>query len=193
MADEADPELPPIEGVDSETRELLGLFDTPAFVRRGNELDLSIRRLHERCQRERMARLDMAHLRLRQWAAACNGPHGWPGVFVEPIDHLWHATGAPDPVWGQDLASLRHRRAIARDLVASLERFNRRWQAFLDELPLARVNRLVADYNHNYLIEKECLMRSARLAARHFQPRLPITVADLLGVHPCLSIPLRVK
>ena len=64
--DETDESFTMIRGdVEAEIKEIMGLFDAPAFARRGLELDDSLRRLHDRCRRARADRLDMVQLRLR--------------------------------------------------------------------------------------------------------------------------------
>lgn len=186
--DDAD-EISSIEIVDPEMRQMLGMFDVPAFARRGQELEHAVRRLHERCRLVRAERLAMVHMRLRQWAAAVEGPDAWSGVFAEPIDRLWTATDAPPPAWGAAPASPRRRRAIARDLVASVDRFNRLWTRHLDGLHLEAVNTLIEHYNRYYLLEKECVFRSTRLAARLFTPKAPITIETLRAEYPPLGVP----
>ncbi|MBX6316625.1 MAG: hypothetical protein IRY99_27480, partial [Isosphaeraceae bacterium] len=83
----------------------------------------------------------------------------------------------------------RRLRTIARDLVASISRFNRRWSRFLAELDLEPLNRLIDQYNRYYLLEKECSLGSTRLAARHFIPRAQVTVEALAAEYPTLPVP----
>ena len=49
--DDAD-ETMPATGADIETdvKEMMGLFDLPAFARRGQELEFMLRRLQDRCR-----------------------------------------------------------------------------------------------------------------------------------------------
>src|SRR5207249_10288943 len=93
------------------------------------------------------------------------------------------------PAWAARLAPIRRRRAIARDLVASVERFNRRWARFVGELDLGPFNRMIDQYNHYYVLEKECVLGSSRLAARHFVPRARLTAESLLAQYPVLPVP----
>jgi hypothetical protein len=174
---------------DSEMRELLGLFDAPSFARRGMEVEFGISRIHARLRRERGQMLEMVRLRLRQWAGAAIGPDDWAGAFFHPIADLWELVGAGAPVWALVAAPARRRRAIARDLVASLTRFNRRWSELLHKLDLAPFNEQIDQYNRHYLLEKECCLGSARLAARFFEPRPRLTVAALLAEYPLLPVP----
>jgi hypothetical protein len=133
--------------------------------------------------------LDMVRLRLRQWASASAGPDDWIGVFGEPIDSLWPLAGSEDPSWGRQAALARRRRASARDLIASVARFNRRWTEFLDRLSLEKVNRQIDAYNRYYLLEKECVLGSSRLAARHFETMSRLTRDGLLAEFPTLPMP----
>lgn len=180
--------VPPIELADPETRELLGMFDLPAFARRGQDLEYSLKRFDGRLLRQRDEMLEMVRLRLRQWAGGVEGPDAWRGVFAEPLEPLWEAASAPPPSWGTG-PSPRRRRTIARDLVASVERFNRRWDAWLKALDLTAINARIDQYNQYYLLEKECVLRSSRLAARHFQPYTRLTPDELSRRFPNLPVP----
>lgn len=187
--DEPDELNTPMEVTDPELRHLLGMFDAPAFVRRGQALEYSLGRLRDRCARERDAMLDMVRVRLRQWAGSVTGPDAWPAAFAAPIEAFWPLAGAEPPTWSGQAAPPRRLRAIARDLVASVERFNRRWGRFVGQLDLEHVNRLIDQYNRYYLLEKECSLGSARLAARHFVPRTRLSREGLLADYPTLPIP----
>ena len=133
--------------------------------------------------------LDMVRVRLRQWAGATTGPERWDAGFDGPLDPLWPLSGAPDPSWSARPAPPRRLRAIAGDLVASVERFNRRWERFLGELPLDAINRMIDHYNRFYVLEKECSLSSARVAARHFKPRQRISLGSLREDYPALPVP----
>jgi hypothetical protein len=175
--------------IETEVKELMGLFDLPAFARRGQDLEIMLRRTHDRCRRVRVEFLDMVHLRLRQWSRAVTGPDAWFGVFTESIEPLWAHAQAEPPVWAKTPAPPRRRRLIAGDLIAAVLRFNRRWRAFLDRLNLEPTNALIDQYNRYYVLEKECIMGSARLAARHFQPVTQLTPLTLLNDYPLLPVP----
>src|SRR3954447_16876872 len=174
---------------ETEMKELLGLFDAPAFARRGVDLEYALGRLHARCRRERDGLLDMVRLRLRQWSGVSTGPDDRAGTFAASIPPLWSLCGAEPPSWAPQPAPPRRRRAVARDIVASLARFNLRWAAYLDQLNLEPVNRMIDQYNRFYLLEKECILGSARLALRHFSPRDRVTRATLDHEYPALPVP----
>jgi hypothetical protein len=176
-------------GTEAEIKELLGLFDAPAFARRGNDVEHAVTRLYARCRRERQRLLEMVQLRLRQWASVATGPDDLAGAFAAPIAELWPLAEAPLPAWAAVSAPARRRRAVARDLVASVTRFNRRWAAFLGQLYLAPINRMIDEYNRYYVLEKECVLGSNRLAMRHFTPRTPVSLAALGAEYPPLPVP----
>ena len=183
-------EATPLGSVDVEIKELLGLFDVPAFARRGAEVEYARVRLRARCAGARSELLDMVRLRLRQWAAAADGPGEAARFFAGPIGPLWPLAGAEAPRWGVRPGSPRRLRAIARDLAASVERFNLRWAKFLDGIDLTSINRQIDHYNRYYVLEKECILGSSRLAARHFTPLPPITRDEIQAEHPFLPIPV---
>lgn len=189
MDETTDDASPTVRSDEAELNQLLGLFDAPAFARRGHDLEYALTRLHGRLVRERAGMIDMVRVRLRQWAALASGPGDWQGVFTGPVDALYDLAGAEPPAWGLLPAAARRRRAAARDLVASVERFNRRWSHFLDALRLDPVNRQIEHYNRYYVLEKECVVGSARLAARHFVPKPHLTRDVLLADHPPLPVP----
>lgn len=179
-----------MEGADPEFRQMLGMFDVPAFARRGQDLEFAEKRLRERCRHEREQKLDMVRLRLKQWALAVEGPESWPCAFTRPIDELWEHVAADPPQWGVSLATPRRLHSRARDLAASVARFNHRWESFLKhDLNLAPINHMIDQYNRYYVFEKECLFRSAKIAARLFEPRPPITFEQLLAEYPLLPQP----
>ncbi|MGZ3316444.1 MAG: hypothetical protein ACXU95_03995, partial [Isosphaeraceae bacterium] len=72
----------PAMSVESEIKELMGLFDVPAFARRGQDLEYSLKRIHARCLQEREESLEMVRLRLRQWSRVATGPGDWSDVFA---------------------------------------------------------------------------------------------------------------
>jgi hypothetical protein len=187
--EETEDSISPSLNVESEIKELLGLFDAPAFARRGQDLEYALARLHDRSARQRDAMLDMVRVRLRQWSSAVTGHDSWSSSFDAPIEPLWGLAGAEAPAWADRPAPIRRQRTIARDMVASLNRFNRRWAEFLGRLDLEPLNRTVDHYNRYYLLEKECCLGSARLAARHFVPQSRVTRESLLEAHPTLPVP----
>ena len=74
-------------------------------------------------------------------------------------------------------------------MTESIRRFNGRWLEFLEKIDLTPVNELRASYNRYYLLEKECAMRSARLARQGFVRLSLLSVAELAVVLPALPVP----
>jgi hypothetical protein len=186
--DDLDPqEMPGV--TDPELRRMLGLYDAPAFARRGHDLQHVVGRLVERCRARRAALLAMVRLRLRQWAALAVGPDDWSDAFDQPVAPLYEWAGAGAPDWATAAAPARRRRIAARDLASSLRRFNRAWERFIRDLDLKPLNRLIEDYNRYYVLEKECVLGSSRLAARHFAPEPLWTAERLLAEFPTLLVP----
>jgi hypothetical protein len=175
--------------IEADVKELMGLFDLPAFARRGQDVEAAVRRLHDRCERVRSEMLDMVRLRLRQWCSAAAGPESWSGIFASTIDPMWPLAGAQAPRWADLDAPIKRRQSIASDLISAVDRFNRRWTDALDRINLEPTNSLIEQYNRYYLLEKECVMGSAKLAARNFIPMHPITKPALLADHPPLPVP----
>jgi len=175
--------------IETEVKELMGLFDLPAFARRGQEVEYSQRRLHDRCRATRGDLLDMVRTRLRQWAGSVTGPDDWRWIFTASIEPLWALSDAEEPRWACSVAPSRRRLAIARDLIAAVLRFNTRWARCLDQVDLAPVNHAIERYNRYYVLEKECVVGSARIAARHFVPLAGIDKETLLESHPNLPVP----
>ncbi|MDX2035552.1 MAG: hypothetical protein SFX72_02785 [Isosphaeraceae bacterium] len=175
---------------EGELKELLGLFDVPAFARRGQDLEFALARLDRSCRAARDERLEMVRTRLRQWAAAASGPDDWSTVFENPIDALWELADAPRPDrWAAAPARGKRLLVVAGDLITSAQRFNRRWLEYLEKLPVDGLNRMIDHFNRYYLLEKECSLGSARLAARHFQPQPRIDVDRLIARYPLLPVP----
>jgi hypothetical protein len=176
---------------EADVKDLLGLFDVPAFARRGQDLEFAVRRLHDRCRAARESMLDMVRMRLGQWSTAVTGPAAWKLVFARSIEPLWTLSGAKPPHWANQAAPIRRQKLIAGHLQSSVLRFNRRWTQYLGRLNLDPTNQLIDQYNRYYVLEKECAMGSPRLALRHFSPVPLLTTESLLHDHPCLPVPER--
>lgn len=113
MTDASPDETPELAVTDPEMRQLLGMFDAPAFARRGQDLEFALEGLAGRCLRERSAMLEMVRLRLRQWAALATGFEDHRDVFEAPILDLWKAAGADPPNWAATPGAARRRRSSA--------------------------------------------------------------------------------
>src|SRR5262249_30761163 len=79
--------------------------------------------------------------------------------------------------------------AALQALTESIERFNRRWSAYLPTVDLAHVNRLRVGYNRYFVLEKECAARSPQVARQGFHPLPPLSTDDLARLLPLLPLP----
>lgn len=131
----------------------------------------------------------MVHVRLRQSARSATGPGCWTRVFATSIEPLWPLSEAEPPQWAGAPSSLRKQVGIGRDLIAAVQRFNDRWAQFVDSMKLEAANSVIDQYNRYYVLEKECVMGSARLAARFFTPVPSLSREQLLHDHPLLPVP----
>src|SRR4051812_9680796 len=86
---------------DAEIRELMGMFDAPAFARRGQAMESYLAQFHGHCRAQRRQMLDMVRMRLKQWSQAADGPDAWREVFAAPIAELWPLSEADPPTWSE--------------------------------------------------------------------------------------------
>ena len=86
------------------------------------------------------------------------------------------------PAWAKPPAPS----AAFRELAESVKRFNQRWDRYLAALDIEPVNRVIAGYNANYLLEKECVIHSAKVAAHGFTPLTPLSRAVVEATLPML-------
>ena len=175
-------------------KEFLAMYGGPAFVRRARELEAAFEDLLHRCRAQREEWLPMVRLRLAMLKALAGGWSALRPVLASPEDlqllerlhqQLNPSLRAPP----ESTSSPRRLRLALRELCESLALFNRRWQTFLGTLDLSRVNELRDGYNRYYLLEKECALRSARLAREGFRRLEPLTAAALLEALPLLPMP----
>src|SRR5262245_32056403 len=178
-------------------KEVLG-HGGPAFLRRARRVEQAWDALLAACRSQRAEMLRVVSTRLALLHAAVAGDWQTLAPFVDDADQvvllsdLFGALSpklrAPVPAGGGP----RVLRRAARELVESIERFNRRWRARLDSLNLSAINALRDGYNRYYVLEKEFAVRSARVARQGFVPLTPLTVADVERELPLLPVP-RVK
>jgi hypothetical protein len=164
-------------------QEFAARYDVPAYVRRARRMQEAFDDLVARCRKQREEWLDMVRIHTRA-ARALAGPtpDGWLALLRSALDL---------PVAETVPASPRKLRQALCELQESVERFNCRWRRFLSEVDLTAVNELRDGYNRCYILEKECALRSARLARIGFQPMKPVTVEDLLALLPLLPLSSR--
>jgi hypothetical protein len=176
-----------------ELREIMAQFDAPAYVRRARHVEGTYEDLLERCRRQRQEWLTLVRTRLGQLAALSNEWEALrPTLRGEEELHLLrrlHDDLRPQlRVVPTPTSSPRTLRRAAAVLRSSIRRFNQRWASFLAELDLAPINKQRDDYNRYYVLEKECALRSPRLAREGFRKLQPLTLDDLAARFPPLPV-----
>jgi hypothetical protein len=175
-------------------QEIMGRLGAPAYIRRARQVEDAYQALLARCRTQRDEWLGMVRLRIGQLFALARGPEGLRPLLADDsqlalLSDL-HASLAP--VLRVPLAptqSQRELRTAFRELVESMERFNRRWDEFLLGVDVAPLNALRDKYNRYYLLEKECALRGAPAARQRFVPLTPLTHAELRDLFPLLPVP----
>ena len=173
---------------------LMASYGAPAYVRRARQVEQAYEDLLARCSRQRDEWLKMTRLTLGELAALAGD---WPAVRPLLADdgqlallRRLHDELRPQPRFPPRRTSSRRalRRALA-DLRVSLAAFNRRWEGYLRDLDLSPVNDARDGYNRYYLLEKECAVRSPRLAREGFRRQEPLTHAEVAAHFPPLPVP----
>jgi hypothetical protein len=196
MSDEAT--IPPRQEGHEWIRWIQAQYGGPAFIRRGKRLLDALHELEQSLARLRQPGHDedwlaMVRVRLGQLYALAGG---WKNL--EPlldsanlhiIQQLYgdlqpqlRLPPSPDP----RPAVLR---SALRELQEAITYFNRRWLRHLQNLDLSPYQRLIADYNRYYVLEKECFLQSPRLARLGFKPLPPLSWQSLLERFPLLPVP----
>ncbi|MGE5192140.1 MAG: hypothetical protein ACM3U2_06515 [Deltaproteobacteria bacterium] len=174
--------------------DMLLAFDSPAFIRRAMQVEAAWDALVAVCRRERERLLEMPRMRLARFLALSRS---WPAAGsalcrAEDLAYLKELHADWQPRLRTAMNPPRMESVLARalaDLARSFLRFNRRWRAFLGELDLRPINQLREGYNRYYLLEKECALRSARLAREGFVPLPPVRIESLIELFPLLNVP----
>jgi hypothetical protein len=175
-------------------KRFLSNFDAPAYIRRARGVEAALEQLLDHCRRRRAEWLEIVRLRIGMLHALAGN---WENLrpFLadeEQLDILRYflaALAAPLRAPIEATSSARALRHALHELNESLQRFNRRWQAFLTSLDLTAVNELRKGYNRYYVLEKECAVRSARVARQGFAPLPLLTIDDIAEHFPLLPVP----
>jgi hypothetical protein len=169
-------------------------FDVPAFVRRAQRVQEALDQLVAGCRRQRDQWLIMARIRLgmlKGLAGDWERLSCWlaDGDRVKVLMDLETELTPRLRSRIEPTSSARKLRRALQALKESLEYFNHRWRAYLSSVDLSGVNELREGYNRYYLLEKECAMRSPRLARQGFRRLEPLTAHELAALLPPLTVP----
>ncbi len=174
--------------------QVLAQYDVPAFIRRAHQVQEAFDQLLSRCRQQRKEWLLMVRIRLgllQALAGDWNVLRPWliDESQVQVLDDLQASLQPRLRARVQSTSSPRVLRRALRALTESIGRFNNRWHAFLPTVDLTPVNALREGYNRYYLLEKECAVRSPRLARQGFHRLEPLTREQLAALLPPLPIP----
>jgi hypothetical protein len=186
-----------IPGADGQRRalqQLVAVGGAPAFVVRALRVQEAFDSLLARCRRQRLEWLEVARMRIGVLHALTGD---WAVVRIllqdeEQVEMLrqLHAELRPElRLPPPPTTAPRIWRRALLELIDSLERFNLRWSAYLGEVDLGPINELRDAYNRFYVLEKECLLGSPRLARQGFRPLPPLHSGDLAVLLPPLPVP----
>ncbi|HZZ78282.1 MAG TPA: hypothetical protein VFE62_07175 [Gemmataceae bacterium] len=174
-------------------QEIAGRFGPPAYMRRARLIESTWSHLVESGRSLRLQHLDMVGMRLAQlrdlagtWDAL--RPIVRDSTDLENLIRLHDELQPRLHLPLETTTSERILRAALSDLCGAMERFNRRWSRWLAEVDLVPLNKLRADYNRYYLLEKECAV-GAVAARRDYVPLAPLTREDLVKHLPLLTVP----
>jgi hypothetical protein len=176
-------------------KQFLAHYDAPAYVRRARQVQEAFDQLVSRCRQQREEWLRMVRIRLgtlkalvedwadlRPWLANEEQVHVLRDLHTALEPRLRLPVGST--------TSPRVLRRALRELAESIGHFNRRWRAFLTTVDVAPINELRDGYNRYFVLEKECALRSARLARQGFSRLGRLTVEELNVLLPPLPVPL---
>lgn len=187
----------PILGRDDDSRmfsRLLTQFDAPAYIRRARAVQAALDQLFDRCRRQRAEWLKMVRLRVGMLHALSGDWDALRPLVAddEQLDILRYqlaALASPLRAPIEPTTSARALRRALRELNESLGQFNKHWRKYLANVDLASVNELRDGYNRYYVLEKECAVRSARVARQGFVRMDPLTIEELSAEFPLLPVP----
>lgn len=177
-----------------EFQQMLAANDGPAYARRARRVHDALAQLFADARRQREQWLTFVRVSLGMLGALAGS---WEAVRPlvrddDSLDLLRRLHDDLQPRLRVAVAPTTSRRQLKRtlaELVAGLERFNRRWQEYVGKLDLRPINELRDGYNRWYVLEKECALRNPALARAGFQRLPPLTLDDVLQHLPLLGVP----
>jgi hypothetical protein len=167
-------------------RRVFARYSVPAYVRRAKAVEDAFEQLLNDCTNQRQECLKdvrsrlVAVVRLSDWNALL--PYLADEKQLLSLQDLCRSLDVTISMPANANAMPSCRRSLEA-LRITIVRFNRRWQSYLCALDLRD------GYNRYYLLEKECAMRSARLARQGFRRLAPITTDELFALFPLLPVP----
>lgn len=175
-------------------QQVVAQYGAPAFIRRARQVEEALEYLLTQCRQVRdrwlvQVRIRLETLRLLAGDWQVLEPLLANADQVQLLAALQADLQPKLRIRIEPTTSQRKLRAALHRLIDSLERFERRWQEYLPTVDLSAVNAARDGYNRYYILEKECALRSPRLARLGFEPQPPLTHADLARLLPPLPVP----
>lgn len=175
-------------------RQVLVEHGGPAFLRRAAEVNAAYERLLDVCRKERRELLTMVELRLATLHALAGR---WDVVQallendaqLEALRDLYEELTPQLRCDTSPTKSASMLRQALAELIVSIETFNRRWIKHVRSLDFGDINKLREGYNRYYVLEKECAVRSGKLARQGFRPLEMMESEHILAVLPLLRVP----
>jgi hypothetical protein len=175
-------------------KRFLSHYDVPAYIRRARGVQAALDQLLDYCRARRAEWLEFVRMRIAMLHALAGD---WENLLpfladenqLDILRYLLAALASPLHAPVEPTSSSYALRRALRELHESLERFNQRWRKFVAGVDLTGVNDLREGYNRYYVLEKECAVRSARIARQGFTPLPPLTLDELESQFPLLPVP----
>jgi hypothetical protein len=182
------------DGAEEAVKRFLSQYDAPAYIRRARGVEAAVEQLLDHCRRHRAEWLKIVRMRIALLHALAGD---WNNLLPFLADEAqldilrYHLAALASPLRApiEPTTSSRALRRALHELHESLQRFNERWQTFLASVGLTAINELREGYNRYYVLEKECAVRSARVARQGFTPLPPLTLDDIASRFPLLPVP----
>lgn len=164
---------------------IAGRYGPPAFVRRQQQVEAAWQAILHECRTEYERLLTPIRWQIAVVAAMLEIP---ASDEFDAKCALLRINLEVERRWRRPHEMPRRARIEFERLVASARQFDQHWTAFVKAVDLAEVNRLREGYNRYFVLEKECALRSERLAQLGFQPLSPATHTALFAQFSTLLV-----
>ena len=169
--------------------------EEPSFLRRAREVRDAWDGLLERCQSYRDDTLRGPRMHLGNLSRQVNGDWSRLARFladesqVSVFAKLHEAWKPHMPAVVKSTSPWSTIQSLLIGFAESVDRFNRAWNKFLQDVDLEEVNRLRTDFNKYYPIEKAAAFDSEAIERLGFEPLDLATIEHLRARFPPLELP----
>jgi hypothetical protein len=174
---------------------LLEQGEEPSFLRRAREVHDAWEELLKRCLSHRDEALRLPRMHLGNLSRQVNGDWSRLATFLADESQVsvfanlyaqWKPS-LPDAIKSSSPWSTLRSSLIG--FADSVDRFNRMWNKFLQNVDLKEINRLRIDFNKYYPIEKAAAFDSEAIERLGFEPLDLATIEHLHAKFPPLELP----